>query len=254
MEVIVYRWDVKMIENILEAFEKAVHNPERHGRNIPRGLFLQRASLAPLTQKAEFFLGLKRKEGRKIVRDEIERITKGVKHYLIEPHAGPEIEPILIWTGHILPTSKPVAGYPVSTGDIISCTKSILPQDPTFANRSEINLYPNAEHTAEFIYDNESFMVHRHAFDRFVQQARNPMGPDRKKIINLGDCLNSFYKLFKNARPVTRKNGVFQALRHGKRTEYRANQNLVFVIENDNVIKTCYEKEKDSFKAMYKEN
>ena len=66
---------------------------------------------------------------------------------------------------------------------------------------------------------------------------------DRVFIKALRDRIMVLYEQLEKAVPAKRKKHVLQIIKYGEQAEYYARSGFIYVLENGNVFKTCYEKD-----------
>ena len=113
-------------------------------------------------------------------------------------------------------------------------------RDPLFYTK---NLRPPARRgiVAEIVEGKNAYLITLYAFHRFCE--RVPQEELGKHTPKERDLLEKFLNLFLEAVPAKRVNARDQLERHQEDSKYRLNGNLVFVLNADDVIKTCYWKE-----------
>jgi hypothetical protein len=226
-----------MEEKLRQAIEY-IEKKERHFRIGPSGLLMRTGSrnyvASRLAQRARDARdGIL---GKKDSRELLDSMNKG-QFYIEAPW---------FWVANLLDTTPPFPeDIPEAEGRVLSCQEFLHPQDPIFGGGMIFtgeDEYPIRLNTKHGEYD-----LSNHAFKRFCDRA-----PDSEQLWQaVESCSNTkrglvrlLLKQFNGSFPVERKNSASQIIKHGFRpTEYRMNKNWIYVVEDGDKIKTCYEKE-----------
>lgn len=129
---------------------------------------------------------------------------------------------------------------------LVSCQLAIHERDPFFSKPgSKIGLLGDGDNYAVFRGRDRDYIVESHAFNQFSKRLDHSRkmknNSDFLAPLDLRDKLMILNNFLKGSREVERQNSVLQTIKYGfVESEYRANNNWVFVLEGD-VLKTCYE-------------
>jgi hypothetical protein len=140
-------------------------------------------------------------------------------------------------------------------GKVICCSNYVHPKDPLFGNKSII-MRPDDENIAIFKIRSKEIYISYHGFKKFAVRIckNNPHKLKKKYNVYLNalrDRIMTLYNQLEQADPVARKNHVLQIIKHGEQAEYYTYSGIIYILENGNVFKTCYEQD-DMNKAGYK--
>ncbi|MBR9705900.1 hypothetical protein GOV14_02590 [Candidatus Pacearchaeota archaeon] len=271
----------------MELFEslKYVTEPQKKLRQTNQGLFIKGGSLSEIVQS--HVAGLRRgkinfTDKKKMVQKWVKKLTpKSGLHYLVEND--------FCWTGYIIPVDN--QKYPKSNGKILSCKDHFILQDPLFKKSKLFRPPKKENCIATVNFEGQEYQIAAHALDSFYNRSNNPevsKTPTKKETTSdyksqsyydmlqeqkqeeqekqeeklqknkeprfktKRDALYSLFELLKRSVPVIRKNKVKQIITYGfKDAEYRYAKKWIFVIEDGNVLGTCYQKD-NLLEAGYK--
>ncbi len=242
-----------MIRNVINSVvEIKDKNKRKYARAIEEGLFLDERLFCSLANKLVYNLGIKAlyKTARKLALERLVSLSSNEEHYLAEADNNCLVGYIFNDEGESWNNSNFVR----SEGELISCRKELHTLDYWFRNSSSIKLFPNPNQIASFSIKDGIFYVDNHAFSQYINRVKESI-PDEKvkkwKLDTKRGCLMSLFNKFKESIPVDRRNAALQIMKYDfERADYRATKDCVFVIVENNVLKTCYYKG-NVFRAGY---
>ncbi|MBW2986335.1 hypothetical protein KY333_03110 [Candidatus Woesearchaeota archaeon] len=253
-----------MIENLIKALSKN-HRSKKTIKTIKEGLFIPRSKINNVADiLANHLRSIDRAVSTKELKEQLSAVleNKHGPHYFEYSNTSNKND-ILINVGYlvlmqyqkgyeeIFPKNK----FKRIPGKVICCSNYVHPKDPLFGNKSII-MHPDDENIAIFKIRGKEIYISYHGFKNFtVRICKNNPHKLKKKynvyLKALRDRIMTLYNQLEQAVPVTRKNHVLQIIKHGERAEYYTCRGIIYVLENGNVFKTCYEKD-DLNKAGYK--
>ena len=136
-------------------------------------------------------------------------------------------------------------GIPEVGGRIISCRGFLHPQDPLLGE-GQISLTGNKYFPFRFNTKHGEYSVSDHAFSKFCERALDSEYFKRTSNVDLDTrrgLVKLLFKEFQGSVPTQRRNVALQTINHGfQKSDYRTNHGWIYVVENGNVLKTCYNK------------
>jgi len=207
---------------------------------IPRGIYLDEELIGRLSAKYARQLKLPHTEANESAKSEIRRIIGKQQYYLGE---GDRCR-----VGYFVRGDFSLLETICSTSEakMTSCRDYINPNDPLFKKNKEIELVLKGDMVAIFNLLHGNYGLHNHTLSRFKKRVKTSKKKKRKvESENLRGYLNTLFQLFKGSVPSSRKYIVDQFFNYNFRdVDYRKAGDWIFVIVGDNLIKTCYRRNK----------
>ena len=210
--------------------------PERHLRNSERGLFLVEQSIDFIVDR---YHRISPPQNRK--KSYIELRT----YFLDDLSYRMDFEECLV--GYISGKAEKFRGLPQNTGTIFSCKNYLVSGDYLFWNHP-IVIQPDRKHLARIPCPMGNILITSHSLDQFMWRG------ERSEVMNRNypGCFTTqrkailvLYSYLRSAVEVSRQNFATQVVKHnGIPARYFTNQGWIFVIDENNTLRTCYEKGK----------
>ena len=142
-------------------------------------------------------------------------------------------------------------------GHLSSCRDNLVIDDPLFKKNAHIKIMLKNNLVALFRVRNTTYSITNHAFNIFIERVRklNLEINNRKYDVKYKrNCLNFLYQLFKQSKPMLRKNAALQIIKFDfKEAIYYNHDDWIFVVgKKNNYLLTCYPKEKKLIEKLYK--
>jgi hypothetical protein len=237
-----------MIEKLIDIIYENGMDCRKFVRRVESGLFIPEGGLPQLAQSiggqlSRRFTPLKYKD-LKNLGEVLESSIDDVLYY--------QVSGVGTRVGYLLQSSKNrsnIGKIKFERGKLISCRDHLHPHDK-LGGIEQVTLYPSRDHISAFNLENGRYLVHNHAFKRFLERAPKSERISEtfgNKLKTKRGNLAALYHLFKDSKPIKRfsssSSRIRQAIKHQcTLADYRENQEWVFVIEDGNLIKTVYDK------------
>ncbi|MBW3002541.1 hypothetical protein KY338_05275 [Candidatus Woesearchaeota archaeon] len=126
-------------------------------------------------------------------------------------------------------------------GRMFDCSNYIHPRDPLIVGKITLKLTDKL--IATFHMNDREIDITYHGFIAFSRRACNTLMKNGTFKKAQRDRLMLLYHQLKESSEVIRKNSVLQIIEHGEKAEYRTCKGFIYVIENSELFKTCYQKD-----------